>query len=86
MVDIFDAGPTVTCDRDNIRTVRDARRLTVVVGEPDAELPALISTDAVRDFRAVRQKAAIDGETVTISAETADALKIRAGDTVRVKT
>jgi len=86
LVDIFDAGPTVTCDRDNIRTVRDARRLTVVVGQPDAELPALISTDAVRNFRAVRQKAAIEGETAVITAETADALKVSAGDVVRVKT
>ncbi len=87
LVDIFDAGPTVTCGRDNIRTVRDARRLTVsIADEVDAELPALISTDSVATFRAVRQKAAIDGETVTLSRETAEALKVRAGETVRVKT
>ncbi|RZJ93432.1 MAG: arginine N-succinyltransferase, partial [Brevundimonas sp.] len=29
LIDIFDAGPTVSCPRDHIRTVRDARRLTV---------------------------------------------------------
>jgi len=87
LVDIFDGGPTVACERDNIRTVRDARRLTVAVAdEIEAELPALISTDSVEAFRAVRQRAAIEGETVTLSAETADALKVRAGETVRVKT
>jgi len=86
LVDIFDAGPTVTCRRDDIRTVRDARRLTVrIETEVEAELPSLISTDHVTGFRAVRQKAAIDDETVILNAETAAALKVRAGDTVRVK-
>ena len=86
LVDIFDAGPTVTCGRDNIRTVRDARALTVrVAAEVEAELPGLISTDSAAAFRAVRQKVAIEGETAVISAETAAALKVKAGDTVRVK-
>ncbi len=87
LVDIFDAGPTVSCQRDNIRTVRDARRLTVAIAdEVEAELPALISTDSIAAFRAVRQKAAVEGETALLSKETADALKVRAGDAVRVKT
>ncbi|HYC74541.1 arginine N-succinyltransferase [Brevundimonas sp.] len=87
LVDIFDAGPTVCCDRDNIRTVRDARRLTVrIADEVEAELPALISTDSIRAFRAVRQRAAVEGDAVTLTREAADALKVRAGDTVRVKT
>lgn len=86
LVDIFDAGPTVSCPRDHIRTVRDARRLIVsVVDEVEAELPALISTDSVGAFRAVRARASIDGETVRLTAEVADALKVRAGDGVRVK-
>jgi arginine N-succinyltransferase len=86
LIDIFDAGPTVSCPRDHIRTVRDARRLTAVVSqEVQAELPALISTDSVEGFRAIRGKAVIEGETVHLTAETADALKVRAGDVVRVK-
>lgn len=87
LIDIFDAGPTVSCGRDNIRTVRDARRLTVAIaGEIDAELPALISSDSVGAFRAVRQRAHIEGDVAALSRETADALKVRAGDIVRVKT
>jgi arginine N-succinyltransferase len=86
LIDIFDAGPTVSCPRDHIRTVRDARSLTVAIAdEVEAELPSLISTDRVAGFRAVRQRAAIDGDTATLSAETADALKVRAGETVRIK-
>ena len=87
LVDIFDAGPTVCCDRDNIRTVRDARRLTArIADEIEAELPALLSTDSVTAFRAVRQRAVVEGDSVTLNRETAEALKVRSGDTVRVKT
>ncbi|MBN8528424.1 MAG: arginine N-succinyltransferase [Caulobacterales bacterium] len=86
LIDIFDAGPTVTCGRDNIRTVRDARPMTVAVAdEVEAELPALISTAAVSGFRSVRQKAGIDGDVATLTRETAEALKVRPGDTVRIK-
>ncbi|HEY0053231.1 MAG TPA: arginine N-succinyltransferase [Caulobacteraceae bacterium] len=86
LVDIFDGGPTVCCGRDNIRTVRDARRMTVAIAEEvEAELPSLVSTDRVEGFRAVRSRVAIDGETAHMSAEVADALKLGAGDVVRVK-
>jgi arginine N-succinyltransferase len=86
LVDIFDAGPTVTCPRDHIRTVRDARRLSVEITEHfEAELPALISTDSIAAFRAVRARAAIEGDIVHLTAETAAALKVRNGDIVRVK-
>ncbi|MGV8928171.1 MAG: arginine N-succinyltransferase [Brevundimonas sp.] len=86
LVDIFDGGPTVSCGRDHIRTVRDARPLTVAFAETvEAELPALISTGSIEGFRAVRQKAAIEGDIVTLTRETAAALKVKAGDIVRVK-
>ena len=86
LVDIFDAGPTVTCSRDHIRTVRDARQLTVAIAdEVEAELPSLISTDAVSGFRAVRAKVGLDGQTANLTSDVADALRIKAGDTVRVK-
>lgn len=86
LVDIFDGGPTVTCRRDDIRTVRDARKLTVAIAdEVEAELPSLISTSRVNGFRSVRQKAAIEGDTATLTREAADTLKVKAGDIVRVK-
>jgi len=87
LVDIFDAGPTVTCRRDEIRTVRDARRMRVeIADEVEAELPALISTDGIEGFRAVRQKADFAGDAVILSRETADVLKVMSGDIVRIKT
>ncbi len=87
LVDIFDAGPTVSCRRDDIRTVRDARPLKVALAsDVETELPGLISTDSVSAFRAVRQKLLIEGETAIITKDVAAALKVKAGDTVRVKT
>lgn len=87
LVDIFDAGPTVSCRRDDIRTVRDAHALTVdIVDQPDAELAGLISTDSVAAFRAVRQKVDIRDGVALVAPETAAALKVKAGDRVRVKT
>ena len=56
----------------------------VVFGEVEAELVSLISTGSVSAFRAVRQKTAIEGNVATLSAETADALKVKAGDVVIV--
>ncbi|QQQ19414.1 arginine N-succinyltransferase [Brevundimonas vitis] len=86
LIDIFDAGPTVSCARDHIRTVRDARQMTVAIAPTiEAELPSLISTDSVGGFRAVRQRAHVEGDTATLTPETAEALRVRAGDTVRVK-
>lgn len=86
LIDIFDAGPTVACGRDNIRTVRDARPLTVqLADEIEAELPSLVSTDSVAHFRAVRARVAIDGDTVHLTRDVAHALKIKPGQTVRVK-
>ena len=86
LVDIFDAGPTVSCARDHIRTVRDARVMTVALADQiEAELPALISTTTVSRFRAVRGKGAIDDGTAHMTPEMAAALKVRAGDQVRVK-
>ena len=87
LVDIFDAGPTVACGRDNIRTVRDARVLTArIENEVEVDLPSLVSTDSVSAFRAVRAKAQIEGETVRLPREVADALKLGDGEVARVKT
>lgn len=86
LVDIFDGGPTVACARDHIRTVRDARALRCEITEGvEAELPALVSTATVAGFRAVRGRVAIDGDTARLTPEAAAALKVRAGDLVRVK-
>ncbi|PLR26561.1 arginine N-succinyltransferase [Caulobacter zeae] len=85
LVDLFDAGPTVAAPRDDIRTVRDARRLRVKIGEDAFGEEALISTTEVSRFRAVRAAVLIDGEAAILDRATADALGVGEGDSVRVK-
>ncbi|MBI1684397.1 arginine N-succinyltransferase [Caulobacter hibisci] len=85
LVDLFDAGPTVAAPRDDIRTVRDARRLRVKIGEDAFGEEALISSTEVSRFRAVRAPVLIDGEAAILGREAADALGVAEGDYVRVK-
>jgi arginine N-succinyltransferase len=85
LVDLFDAGPTMTCYRDDIHTVRDARRLRLKIGSPDSEEPGLVTTHEIGRFRGVRVPVVIDGETAVISPDSAEALKARGGDVMRVK-
>jgi arginine N-succinyltransferase len=85
LIDIFDGGPTVACPRDDIRTVREnvGRRVRLAA---EVEGPmALVSTDAVERFRAVRAPVALDEEHVVIPLAAAQALRVHQDDTVRVK-
>lgn len=86
LIDIFDAGPTMACPRDDIRTVRESRRLRVkVVAEPQAESASLISRDNVATFRATRAVVATDADSVYMTDECADLLRVKADDIVRVR-
>jgi len=84
LVDLFDAGPTVACHRDAIRTVKDSRVLPVTVETEPEGHKGLVSTNSVRGFRAVRAVVEVAADHAYISRETADALKVKDGDTVRV--
>jgi arginine N-succinyltransferase len=85
LVDLFDAGPTMTCFRDDIRTVRDAQRVRLKIGTPQTEDVGLVSTHEIGRFRAVRVPVVVDGDSAVVSREAAEALKLKAGDVVRVK-
>jgi arginine N-succinyltransferase len=85
LVDLFDAGPTMGARRDDIRTVRDGRRLTVKLGEDAFGEEALVSTADISRFRAVRTPVLIDGEAAVLSREAAEVLGVREGEVVRVK-
>ncbi|MBI4559027.1 MAG: arginine N-succinyltransferase [Candidatus Hydrogenedentes bacterium] len=86
MVDIFDGGPLVSCRLPEIRTVRESRRATVAAIHedlPDAE--TFLVSNARPDFRAGRSavQELADG-TVRLPRETASALEVVVGDTVRI--
>jgi arginine N-succinyltransferase len=85
LIDIFDAGPTVACARDDIRTVRDSKVRNVRLA-PEVDGPmALVSTTDIERFRAVRAPAVVDEEYVSLSWAAAEALGVRQGHSVRVR-
>ena len=86
-VDIFDAGPTVEAEVSNITTVRHSHEANVQI------VPQLDTTDLddhfiinakIQDFRAcIGHVQIVDSTTVLINQETANALLIENGDTIR---
>jgi len=85
MVDIFDAGPVLSCPRDEIRTVRDSRRTVVsAISNEPVEGPEYMIGTTSETFRACKECAALTRDGVRISAELAAALQLQMGDPVRV--
>jgi arginine N-succinyltransferase len=85
LVDIFDAGPTAACRRDDIRTVREALLRRVELSDDPQGRPALVARDDLADFRATRAAVAWDAERAHITPETARRLNVKAGDQIRVR-
>jgi arginine N-succinyltransferase len=84
-VDIFDAGPTLSCPLEHIRTVRDSRRTMVgkVVKTLDSDL-YMISSVHLNDFRICRGNLQIhENGTAHIARQVADALDLQPGDKIR---
>jgi arginine N-succinyltransferase len=85
MVDIFDAGPILTCPRDEIRTVRQSRRAVIaqlVETLPQSD-PFMIGMTSA-DFRACQGTIKVISEgRICISYATAWALGAKEGDAVR---
>ena len=84
LVDVFDAGPTVACHRDAIRTVKDSRARPVSIEKEPEGAKALISANSIENFRAARAVVEVAAEHAYINAETAEALRVKDGDFVRV--
>lgn len=82
-VDIFDGGPTLEAPIEQIRCVRDSRRLELRIGTAQGA-PQLIANDALHAFGCVLTPAAPARDHVVLDAATASALNLRPGDLVRV--
>ena len=85
MVDIFEAGPILSCRRDDLRLVRESVRAPVagIAAAPPGAMPMLVGT-TVTAFRACRAEIGVlpDGG-VTLPPEAAEALGVAPGDMVR---
>jgi arginine N-succinyltransferase len=84
LVDLFDAGPTVACRRDDIATVRGSVRRRVKIVAKGESLDRLVAADAIDRFRATRAPVLVDEEEAQISSETAEALRLAEGDMIRI--
>jgi arginine N-succinyltransferase len=82
-IDIFDGGPTVTADTDDIRTVREATRETVCEIGEGGKFKALVASGRLRDFRAccasIRK---MPKQGVRIDPEAAELLEVKVGDDI----
>jgi arginine N-succinyltransferase len=84
-VDIFDAGPTVECRRDQIRAVRESRLLRADVGSVQgAPKTCVVGNTRLRDFRCCLGSVGLDADRAVIDPRTATALSISEGEPVRV--
>ena len=86
-VDIFDGGPTVECEVENVRAVKESRLMTVRVGHtPDTGSKFIISNTKLAEYRATAAYLLVsdDSEEVVISAELADGLMVNEGEQIRI--
>ncbi|HEX8012869.1 MAG TPA: arginine N-succinyltransferase [Casimicrobiaceae bacterium] len=89
-VDIFDAGPTLECFRDNIHAVRQSQTLPVAIGE-DNPVPDSLTDDVVwlvasrnfERFRAILAPAPARVARFPLLPHAAGVLGVGAGDSVR---
>ncbi|TLV16794.1 arginine N-succinyltransferase [Klebsiella indica] len=85
-VDIFDGGPTLECEIDRVRAIRESRLVTVAQGQPaPGEWPlCLAANEQYQQFRAILVHADPDSHRVALNPREQDALKCRAGDQIRL--
>jgi len=85
-VDIFDAGPTLETQIQDIRAVRDSQHYTVSVEDQVAtgDTPYLVSNTRLTDYRCTMVYIkAPESDPLYISTELANALHLQTGDLLR---
>ena len=84
-IDIFDGGPTVTADTDDIRTIRESTIDTVAEIADGGKVKALVATGRLKDFRAccatIRR---LPTAGVAIDRQAAELLEVKVGDQIVV--
>lgn len=83
-VDLFDAGPTVQANRHTIKTVRESRKGKIVaLGKLEAPSHLICNTGKLSNFMVTMGPLEMQGEDVVITPQSAKALGVKVGDTVR---
>ena len=82
-IDIFDGGPTVTAQTDNIRTVREARTETIAEIGEGGPTKVLAASGSLTDFRAACASVKRLGKKgICLDREAAELLEVEVGDSV----
>jgi arginine N-succinyltransferase len=83
-VDIFDAGPIVTCPLREVRCVRESRRAKVTaISDTATATESLLIATTGKDYRACQSPADVSEDGIVLPRETAAALNVSPGDVVR---
>ena len=86
-VDIFDGGPTVECNINDIRSVRESHLLTINIGTaPVSDVIYIISNTQLANYRATSSTLLVSeaSDEVVISPELAAGLLLKQGDQIRI--
>ena len=84
-VDIFDGGPTLECDLNEIRSIRESRLTAVTFEKSNADGPlCLVANQDYHNFRAMLLPADPTAESVSLTAAQAEYLKTDAGEMLRI--
>lgn len=82
-IDIFDGGPTMFAQTDQIKTIREARDVSVsAIVEGTGEASHLVSCGKLANFRACLGQVDPAGDGVTLDAQAAGLLGVAIGDTI----
>jgi arginine N-succinyltransferase len=86
-IDIFDGGPTMTARTDQIRSIREAKDVTITeisnsVDEQKSDQKKLLTLGRLHTFKAAYGWIDDRGDDVIIDADCAQALNISVGDQV----
>ncbi len=83
-VDIFDGGPTVECDIEQIKSVKNSQRLIVKITDATQPSTHIACNTQLQSFRAMEALLEVKGEFALITQQQADALSVQNGDAIRV--
>lgn len=83
-VDVFDAGPTLQAEREQIRTVRESRKVKVAAVEKTLDAPLhFVANGVLSHFCIARAPLVANEKGATIDQKTANCLGVTVGDEVR---
>lgn len=82
-IDIFDGGPTVTAQTDQIRTIRESRSFAITDIADGGTEKTMVATGRLTSFRACFASVSqIAGKGISIDRESAELLEVDIGDEV----